>query len=166
MRIREIGQGIESNKIESIGLADPPNSYLITSNIGGQSVVVPRAGLYNYKDVQSFIRNRLKDSFIKQENASVLILNGTNISGLAGRTTEELSSYGYNLLPAADAPTKTYQQTVLIDMRKGEKKYTKRYLEKRFGVVAESKLPDASINPGTADFVIILGTNEQSRLEN
>jgi len=166
MRLYEIGKDINSSNIASVGLADPPNNYVVTDNIGGQSVVVPRAGLNNYKEIQNFVRNKLKDGYLVDENASILILNGTYTVGLAGRTAEELKSYGYNLAPVGDASTKGYQDTVIVDLRGGSKKYTRRYLEQRFKTNVVSSLPDSSINPGTADFVIILGQNEVSRLEN
>ncbi len=166
MRLYEIGKDIDSSKISSVGLADPPNNYVVTSMIGGQSVVIPKAGIGNYKEIQNFVRNKLKDGYLADENATVMVLNGTYTPGLAGRTAEELQSYGYNMMPAADAPTKGYQDTVIVDLRNGEKKYTKRYLEQRFGVTTVPNLPDSTINPGTADFVIIIGQNEVSRLEN
>lgn len=166
MRLYEIGQTIDSSKISSVGLADPPNDFVVTDNIRGQSVVVPKAGLYNYKAIQNFIRNKLKDGYLADENATVLVLNGTYTPGLAGRTAEELGSYGYSLSPVADTPTKGYQETVIVDLRNGEKKYTKRYLEQRFGTMSVPNLPDSAITSGMADFVIILGENEVSRLEN
>lgn len=166
MRLYDIGKDIPSDKIQSIGLADPPNDYVGTGMIDGLSVVIPKAGLGNYDEIHSFIRNKLKDGYLADENASVLVLNGTNTPGLAGKTVKELESYGYNLLPAADAPTKGYNETVLVDLRNGEKKYTKRYLEQRFGTTSVPNLPDSTIKPGTADFVIIIGQNEVSRLQN
>lgn len=165
-RLYDIGNQIDSSKIASVGLADPPNNYITTDMINGQSVVVPRAGLDNYKEIQNYVRNRLKDGFLAQENATVAVLNGTSIAGLATRTSEDLKSYGYNISQVSDAPTKNYQTTTVVDLRNGSKKYTKNYLEKRFGTTAIGSLPDPNINPGTADFVIILGQNEQARLGN
>lgn len=166
MRLLEIGQQIESKNITSVSLVDEPNVLLVGQNIGGASVQVPKAGIYNFKEIQAFVRSKLKDGYLADENASVLILNGTYVAGLAGRTVEELQSYGYNLAPASDAPSKGYQDTVIVDLRSGQKKYTKRYLEQRFKTSTVDSLPDSSINPGNADFVIILGQNEVSRLEN
>lgn len=159
-RLYDLTKQIPSNKIQSIGLIDPPHDYLTTSNIGGLSVVVPKAGIGNYKDIHSYIRNTLKDSFIKNENASILVLNGTQIPGLATTKSDELKSYGYNVMDAANAPTKNYTKTVIVDMRGGSKKYTKRYLEQRFGAIATGSLPDSSIDSQNADFVIILGTDQ------
>ena len=165
MRLYDIGKEINSSSIASVDLVTAPNNYLTTANIGGLSVVIPKAGIDNYSEVQNFIRNRLKDGFIAQENATIMVLNGTNISGLAGRTATDLKSYGYNISQTADAPTKGYGQTIIVDMRNGAKKYTRHYLEGRFSVSAVNSLPDKSIVPGNADFVIIMGQNEVSRLD-
>lgn len=161
MRLYTIGKDVTADKISSVGLADPPNNYVTTGNIGGLSVVIPRAGVGNYSEIQSYIRNTLKDAFMRDENASVTVLNGTTTPGLATKQAEELKAYGYNIATIGDAPTKNYSQTTLIDLRDGTKKYTKHYLEKRLGVIATTKLPDSTIIPGTADFIIILGSNDQ-----
>ena len=160
MRVYDVVKTVDSSKITSIGLADPPNNYVTTSNINGQSVVVPRAGAFDYAEIQSYVRNTLRDSYIKSENASIMILNGTNTSGLATLKSEELKSYGYNVTSVGDAPTGNYTKTVLVDLTKGVKKYTKNYLEKRLGVTAVNSLPDTSISTGTADFVIIIGSDD------
>ena len=162
-RLYDLGKQIDQSKIYSIGLADPPNNYVTTGNVGGQSVVIPTAGVGNYKAIQGYLRNVLKDSFIRNENASISVFNGTNTVGLAATKGDELKSYGYNITAVANAPTKTYTKTVIVDMRSGSKKYTKNYLEKRFGVSAVSSLPDATIQPGTADFVIILGSDQATQ---
>ncbi len=157
MRLYDIGKGIDSSSVASVGLADSPNNYVTTDNVNGISIVRPRAGIDDFSEIQSYIRNALKDGFIANENASIAIYNGTETPGLATRKAAELKSYGYNVITIADAPTKTYQKTVLTDLRNGQKKYTKHYLEQRLGVTAVGSLPDTSINPGAADFVIILG---------
>lgn len=162
MRLYELSKEIDNSKISSIGLADPPNDYLVTGTIGGLSVVIPKAGVGNYKDIQYYIRNTLKDGFLKQENASVMILNGTSRPGLASDKSYELKSYGYNVLDTSNAPTLNYSKTILVDMRNGEKKYTKRYLEQRFSTNAVTSLPDQSIDSKQADFVIILGNDLSS----
>ena len=157
MRLYDIGKNIESTGVASVGLADSPNNYVITDNVNGLSVVRPRAGIDDFSEIQSYIRNALKDGFLANENASVAVYNGTNTPGLATKKAAELKSYGYNVATIADAPTKTYTQTVLVDLRNGQKKYTRHYLEQRLGVTAVNSLPDKTIVPGAADFVIILG---------
>lgn len=159
-RLYAVGKEIDSKNIKSIGLADPPRDFLITGMYNGQSVVLPKAGLGVYGPIQNYIRSALKDPYVKKENASILVLNGTSTAGLATEKVALLKSLGYNVGKPEDAPTKNYQKTIIVDMRDGEKKYSKHYLEKRFKTTAVSRLPDSKIDPGMADFVIILGQNE------
>lgn len=162
VRLYEIGKDIEGGKIGSLGLADPPNNFVTTGNIGGLSVVIPRAGVGNFTEIRAFVRNSLKDAFIRDESATIAVFNGTNIGGLATSKATDLKSYGYNISQVADAPTKNYPKTILVDLTNGSKKYTKTYLEKRLNTTAVTSLPDATIKPEGADFVIILGQNESS----
>ncbi len=159
-RLYNIGKDINQSKISSIGLADPPNNYVVTDNVAGQSVVVPRAGTKDYSEIKAYLRSVLKDSYIRNENASIMVLNGTTTAGLATTKGDELKTYGYNITQVGNAPTKTYTKTTVVDLRSGSKKYTKNYLEKRFGVSAVNTVPDATIQPGVADFVIILGSDQ------
>lgn len=161
MRLYDIAKSLPNDGIASLGLADPPNNFVQTDNINGQSIVRPRAGIGEYAAIQNYVRNALKDGFIANENAKIIILNGTTIEGLATKKSEELKSYGYNVTSIGTAPTQTYSNTILVDLRSGAKKYTKRYLEQRLKLTTVTALPDAKIIPGDADFVIILGTNEQ-----
>ena len=157
LRLYELGKDIPSSSVASVGLADAPNNYVTTDNINGVSLVRPRAGVDDFSEIQSYIRNALKDGFIANENATVAVYNGTETPGLATRKSKELKSYGYNVSIVADAPTKNYSKTILVDLRNGQKKYTRHYLEQRLGVTAVGSMPDNSINAGNADFVIILG---------
>lgn len=162
LRVYDIMKGIDSSKIGSLGLADPPNVLVETGNVNGQSIVKPVAGLYDYSAIQSFVRNTLKDSYLKNENASIAVFNGSTITGLAAKRANELKSFGYNITTVANASNKNTPQTILVDLTGGKKKYTLHYLEQRLKVTATKSLPDSSINPNGADFVIILGQNESS----
>lgn len=160
LQIYNIGKDVNNEGVKSISLVDEPNNFLVSDFIDGQSVQIPKAGLNNFSAIQSFVRNTLKDGFIEKENPEIIVLNGTNIPGLAQKRADELKSYGYRVTNVGDAPTKTYAQTVFVDLRHGDKKYTRYYLQKRLGVDAVESLPDNTIDPGQADFVIIVGRNE------
>lgn len=160
VRFMQISKDISGNAIVSIGLADEPNVLVHTDNVNGQSVVVPKAGVGNFGPIQEFIRAKLPDGYIIKEGAKLKVLNGTSKEGLATTKSNQLKSYGYNVAVIGDAPTKTYDKTILVDLT-NNKPYTKNYLEKRFGVKAVSTLPDSAIQPEGVDFVIILGSNER-----
>lgn len=160
VRLVEIGKNIPNDKVASLSLVDPPNVLVQTDNIGGQSVVVPKAGVGNFGAIQSFIRNALKDAFLKKEDASIAVFNGTNTAGLAATKAEELRSFGYNITTVSNSGNRAYQQTVLVDLRSGQKKYTLNYLEKRLNVKAVQAMPEQGLSFGNADFVIILGADQ------
>lgn len=158
MKLYEIAQEVDGSKITSVGLADPPNNYVTTDNIGGLSVVVPKAGLYQYAEMQAYIRNALKDGFIRKEDPKILVLNGTNTKGAATEYKEELEAYGYNVIGVGDAPTKDYSDSVFVNLSGSAKRYTERYIELRLGTESTDSLP-GGIEPGLADFVIIIGSD-------
>ncbi len=160
LRLADIGKGMDMSKFGSIGLADPPNNFVRTDNVDGQSVVRPTAGFGDYSAIQNYIRNTLKDPYLAKENARIAVLNGTGVSGLATKKADQLKSYGYNVTVVDDAPTHDYVKTVLVDVTKGKKPFTRNYLEKRVEVKATTSLPDATIQTKDVDFVIILGENE------
>lgn len=156
LRLMEIIKDV-GDDVESIGLADPPNEFLTTGFAGSLSIVRPVEGIGNYDAIHTFIRSKLKDGYIVKENAKVVVLNGTTISGEAGKKADELKSYGYNVTKVDDAPTQDYAETIIVDRTHKKKPYTRNYLEKRFDVKAVSQLPDDTIQAENADFVIILG---------
>ncbi|HXR50391.1 MAG TPA: LCP family protein [Verrucomicrobiae bacterium] len=158
-RAYSIVKNISDVDTQSIGLADPPNNYIKTGTMAGQSIDLPAAGLFNYTDIQSFVRSQLKDPYILKENAKVLVLNGTNVPGLASKEATTLKAYGYNVVGTANATTNNWAQTTLIDLTNGKDKYTKHYLEQRFNSTALTSLPDSTIQTNGADFVIIVGSD-------
>jgi LCP family protein required for cell wall assembly len=166
IRLVKIMKGMASTGIESIGLSDEPNNFLKTGMVGSASVVMPVAGIDNYDAIRAFIRTKLKDGYITKENAKITVLNGSGIAGLATQKADILKSYGYNVLAVGDAPTTNYQKTVIVDLTKGKKPYTKNYLEKRFDVKSTTKLSDSTIQTNAADFIIIVGTDETASSQN
>lgn len=159
-RLYSLTKNIKDNDTTSIGLADGPNQYVTTGNINGQSVVLPKAGLFKYDDIHGFIRTQLKDPFILKEKAKVLVLNGTLIPNLATNKANELTTYGYSISGTGNTPTNDWTRTQLIDLSHGKKKYTKHYLEQRLGINAATVMPDNTIQTNGADFVIIVASDE------
>jgi LCP family protein required for cell wall assembly len=159
-RIYQVISKTPSSSITSIDLVTPPHNLVTTANIGGLSTVVPEAGTFDYDAIKNYVRNALRDGFLAKENATVAVYNATNVAGLAASQADVLKSYGYNVTAVANAPQATNPPTsTLVDLSKGVNKYSRHYLQARFGVTAKSSLPAGSgITPpaGTA-FVIILG---------
>ncbi len=165
-RLYTILKLVKGNKIGSIDLDgnNQPGSsqYVQDGNVNGQSVVLPKAGLFQYSDIQAYIRSQLKDPYILREHARIEILNGTLTPGLASNMQTQLQRYGYNVTSIGNAPSTGWIQTTLIDLTHGKDKYTKHYLEERFNTTAADHLDNNSIPTNGADFVIIIGNDEVS----
>ncbi len=159
LRLYDLAKEISGDKVVSVGLDD----YVTGDWINNLSVQKPKKGLFDYSEIQNYVRNIMRDSFLKKEDARIVILNGTSVPGLATKKSEELKSFGYHVVSVGDAPTDTYANTVLVDLRSGVNKYTLSYLQKRLRVQAVSAVPDATIDVSEADFVIILGASENEQ---
>jgi LCP family protein required for cell wall assembly len=164
-RLYSILRKVGDNSITSVGLSDGTNQYVTTGNINGQSVVLPKAGLFNYGEIQQYLRSQLKDPYIVKENAKVLVLNGTTTPGLASAKANELKSFGYNVMSTGNTPNTGWTQTTLIDLTHKDK-YTKHYLEEHFKQTAANSLADSTIPTNGADFVIIVGSDEATPTTN
>lgn len=162
LRVYDLAKEINGDKVASVGL----DEYVKGEAMNGLAAQVPKAGTFDYSDIQDYVRNIMRDSFLKSEDAKIMILNGTDVTGLATKKSKELKSYGYNIVSVGDAPTKAYANTILVNLRGDSKKYTLSYLEKRLGLKATNSLPDNAIDASAADFVIILGSNEKSSSQN
>ena len=156
-RLANIMKKISNNQIQSVGLADAPNNFLTTGNINGLSVVEPRAGLEDYTAIQAFVRSKLKDGYIAQENTKVGVLNGTVTPGLATQKADQLKTYGYNIVNVDNAPTTDYDTTTIYNLAGQTNKYTLNYLKNRYHVTTiKTELPAGIVQKG-ADVVIVLG---------
>lgn len=161
-RLYQIIQKVPASKIASVDLVTPPHNFLTTGNMNGLSVVEPRAGLFNYSAITDYIRNTLRDGFLAKENAKLAVYNATDRVGLAGSEAAVLKSYGYKVTTVGNTASVTDPaQTTVIDLTNGEDKYTRHYLERRFGTSATTRIPSSAgiTPPAGTNFVIILGND-------
>ena len=158
-RLYTILKKINDTKVTSISLADPNQPLVTTGNANGLSVVLPKDGLFKYDAIQQYVRGQLKDPYIVREKATIMLLNGTLNEGLATVKANELKSYGYNVINVGNTPGPGWTTTTVVDMTR-KNKFTKNYLERRFGQTAATQLGDSSIATNGADFVIILGSDQ------
>jgi hypothetical protein len=102
---------------------------------------------------------------LKSEDASIAVLNGSGIPGLATKKADELKSYGYKVTIVDDAPTTDNAKTIIYDKTAGVKKFTRNYLEKRLGVtVTKDTMPQDIL--AQADFVVVLGKDADTQNTN
>ncbi|HEV2412278.1 MAG TPA: LCP family protein [Candidatus Saccharimonadales bacterium] len=185
LALARIVKNMPSSKITSVGIPNTlqgSSTPILTSGYQvGASIEEPVAGLFDYSDLQTYLRSKLVDPYIIKEHPTIAIYNGTTVAGLASTEEAILKSYGYNVVSVANAPTQDYTQTVFYDTTHGALPVTKQYLQNRLGVNANYNLPQSfmtttttpSAGPGKpaitttkppAQYVIILGQDAASQL--
>ena len=150
---------VKSSNIQSLSLNDADGKNLLANYTaaGGQSALIPAAGVDDYSDIQKFINKTLNANKVSKEGANVVVLNGGEIVGLAKREGDLMAKKGMNITQVGDAPASATTTTV-IDNSGAKKPETKKALKALFGDHFSS---DAALaQQYNADFVVILGANQ------
>lgn len=158
MRLYDLFKTVKPSAIQSLSLTKYVTSYR-TSN--GQSALDPVIGLGNYSQIQLYIRSQISPNPVIKEGATAVILNGSNVNGLAAKTQTTLVSDGIDVVLVGDA-TGYYTQTTLIDDSSGLDPATLKLLNAQFDN------PKLSTSTALArfykvDFVIILGRDQDTQ---
>lgn len=150
-------ENIKAENVKSLPLVGDEGSFFEADNISGASVVIPVAGLYDYSAIQNFIAKKTISNEVSEEKAKVVILNGTQISGLAAEQKVKLSKEGYNITEIDSAPTSDYKKTEVFVIN-SEKTATIKKLEDKFKVRSSADVPsDLGTYSAKSDIIIVLG---------
>lgn len=120
----------------------------------GQAALIPAAGLNDFSQIQAQIQRIMSSSPLARENATVEVLNGTAVNGLAGFQQNLLTSKGMTV-SVADSPVNQATNTI-IDNSQGKMPNTLAYLKKQYNasIVTNASLTDTYPD---ANFILILG---------
>jgi LCP family protein required for cell wall assembly len=120
----------------------------------GQSALIPAAGVDDFTEIAKQIKKVLTADPVTKEGATVVVLNGTDTTGLAGKQQTKLSSKGMTVYvgdASANQPT-----TTIIDKSGGEMPNTLNYLKTQYKATVVVNNTLAQSYP-SADFIVILG---------
>ena len=166
---------IDSNNIINKVLSNKPNGLLKDSiTEDGAYMLVPRIG--NFGEIQYLFANIFKEipedekKVIRNEQAKVKVLNGTWISGLAGKTALDLERHGFNIVSITNCSHQDFETSVIYDLTYGEKKESLKLLKQKTNANISFNLPEwlkddivAEIKKHPeepkADIILILGKN-------
>ena len=154
----ELARSVKTEDIISLPLVDGAEGlYLFkTDNVNGQSVVVPSKGLYNYSEIQKYLKTNMNSNPVVREAAVIDVLNGSEISGLAAEEAAKLDAEGYTVGGTYNAPTGENYPKVTVYQVSDSNPETAKALERRYGVNVRKDVP-VGINVSKIDFVIVLG---------
>ncbi len=159
-RLYDLVKKIDSGNIQSLSLNKANGKNLLTSysTPNGQSALIPAAGIDDFSAIRAFINRQMTASPVVQESASVVVLNGTSINGLAVKVGKSLTSKQFIVDSVGDSLNSAQVTTAIIDATGGKKPATKAALAKLFGNHTTTQNPYS--NAYDADFIIILGTDQ------
>ena len=127
--------------------------------VGGLDIsfVIPSAGAQNYTKIQQYLDSKIADYSDSPATSRILVLNGTNESGIAANEKLELEKAGFRVTGTSNAPAGEYTEKVMV-YNLGNKEQTKQKLEAyyRTTVKAVNELP-AGIEKTNYDFIVIVG---------
>jgi anionic cell wall polymer biosynthesis LytR-Cps2A-Psr (LCP) family protein len=144
--------------------------------ISGQMLLFP---YYDGSLIKEIVRQSLgaltrqSEGSLSERVFTVEILNGTGITGLAGRTAELLRGFGYDVISIGNASRSDYEATEIID-RSGSEEVARNFAEiirctnLRSEAVAPEEL-DMELNMGLqnleyrSDFTLIIGRDFNGR---
>ncbi|PIW36278.1 MAG: hypothetical protein COW24_06215 [Candidatus Kerfeldbacteria bacterium CG15_BIG_FIL_POST_REV_8_21_14_020_45_12] len=184
-RFADIAKSVDRGAIvnDVIDHSEDGELYSEISPETGAYVLITRAGLGNYSDIQVVATSAFGLSATTEaagaENSVVTIQNGSTLTGIANKTSKELRVDGIAVDGIGNALTKTVEKTVIYDLTSGTKPETQKILEELLNVTVErSSLPggngDAKIRlgsqvdtsevnadtlPANTDFIILLGAD-------
>jgi len=144
------------NNMRQISLIDP-EPLMTTGTINGISYVLPAGGAGYYTKIQNYVAKMFSSDPRNYEDASIIVLNGTNTPGLAGTEQDALDKDGYNNIDIDDAPAGEYTEQYTLYSLTDDKPGTKKLLEEKYSQSAKSS-SDLPAGIGQLyDFVIIIG---------
>ncbi|HSX41221.1 MAG TPA: LCP family protein [Candidatus Saccharimonadales bacterium] len=164
-KLAVIVKDLDTSKTQQKVLDMTPAGLLVDGSSqfpGAGSIEIPRAGAFNYSEIQALAHTIFVDGYLKQEAAAIEIQNGTTKVGMAAAVTKQLQAYSYNVVATLSAPTNDHQASTIIDYSGGKKPYTLQYLEKRFGIKAGKAVKPTTLSAGETqipDIVVIIGAN-------
>jgi len=156
--LMNLANELPDSSIKSISLVETGKAVVTTGNVNGQSTVIPKAGTYDFSDIQSYIRSKLpKANGEIGESAQIEVLNGSDMGGLAGKKASQLEEAGLENVSTGDTPTSAaYGDFVWYDLSDGKAPKTLTKLKTVLGKEAAGTTLPTGVQ-SDADFVIIVG---------
>lgn len=165
-RLYELNKQVSSSNITSVSFNDINGVNYLASyrSPDGASALIPAAGIDDFSDIQLALKKLMSNDPVVKESAKIVILNGGDITGLATKESNSLTSKGLDVVAVGDAPRQE-GGNVIIDLTgktsdKPAKPGTKARLQQLYG--GKVSTDNSQVGYPSADFIVILGTGYRS----
>jgi LCP family protein required for cell wall assembly len=158
--LMSLGSDIPSSSIKTISLYGGEDAVFTSGPYNGASVVMPSAGIFDYSDIRTFLKQKLSTDPVTREGANIIVLNGSGVPGVAQSEADKLTEKGFIVSEVGNAPDDTYADVELYQVGTGMTG-TKARLESAFGVKVQTTAPPLTVSEDT-NFVIVFGKDRSS----
>lgn len=167
LALNRLTKGINPSTIASLSYSYGGTNPLLTNYTApsGQDGIIPAAGIGNYSQLKAYYEQQVSNNPVAKEGATVVVLNGSDVLGLAHQKETSLEKNGFNVSYVTDASTE-YPGTMIVDQSNGKDPAAKAALHQLFStntttVTSTSGSAEAgeASNYPSANFVVILGKN-------
>ena len=147
---------LDIDNLETISLMKA--NLFADTYINGISYVVPAGGgTYEYGAIKTYINNVMKGDDFMSEEATIIVMNGTEANGIAATEKINLEDLGYKVIDAVNAPKgQSGFDGVRIYQTNTKKAKTAKALKKHYNVDLQTTIPD-ELKKYQADYIVIIG---------
>ena len=173
VKLVHMSKELNTQKIITQSIDDRPGGYLKAGIAGdGAYILQPVSG--SYDQINLLIKNIFDLQLASQEEAKIVVQNGTTVAGLALNAVNYLDQIGYNIIRYGNANIQDKISTVIYDYTNNNSK-TKSSLESIFNTKTKDSIPldytssviannwgikDENGDLEKIDFLIILGQDQ------
>lgn len=155
--IMRLGSELDNSSIKRLSFYEEDNRLMTMGPVSGQSAVYPAAGLYDYSEIQAYIRKNLYPTEITKEAAKVAVLNGGGPTGAAQTEADKLAKLGIEVVLIDNAPEGNYGAYKVYSIVDSQSKTaTRKKLEETYSTKATSGGAPFELT-AEADFVVVIG---------
>jgi polyisoprenyl-teichoic acid--peptidoglycan teichoic acid transferase len=164
LRFVQITKGMNVSNLTSVAYSyGGPNSLLSNyRSPDGQDALAPTAGVDDFSQLQAYYQQLISNNPIAKEAPSVVVLNASDVVGLAHKEELALQAKGISVASIADANNQ-HPGTMIIDKSNGQKPQSLKLLQQMFPgttVTSTTGSTEAQEAQGySGDFIVILGQN-------
>ncbi len=160
-RLYDIVKNVNGPNIKSYSLNSVNGKNLLASytTVDGQSALAPATGVDDYTDIQAFMQRISSNDPVVQEGAQLVLLNATATPGLASQQRTRLQQKHYQVSDVGNATLQA--KTTIIQTKAGVDPNTLKALMKLYGPSTTTTTVNPYAAMYTADFIIVIGADQQ-----
>ena len=161
--LMSLGADVKQDAIHSISLNKPGELAVTTgSSTDGQSIVQAVSGVYDYSSIVKYVKKQISAEPFMLENASVVVLNGSGVSGQGKIAADKLVDIGFTVDDVSNAPGGSYESREVYARDDSSYQGTRQKLQSLYGGSIKVGLDGFGVS-SDVDFVIIIGRADEAQ---